>query len=301
MSDNRLFQMVYVLLDKRKMTASELAARFEVSVRTIYRDIDMLSAAGIPVYMMPGKGGGVRLDEQFVLNQSLLTDQEQRHIMMALQGLHMAETVGAGELLSKLGAMFRRQDKSWIEIEFTGWLAGRSVQEVFERLKDAICINKKVTFTYIGGNGRSTERTVEPLKLVYKSMNWFLYGYCGLRESYRFFKLTRMKQLEVTEQAYSREAPSRILRQHTEKLTEDIITVTLKFDTTIAFRVYDEFPEEAIAATDGASLTVRAELPGHDRLYSYLLSFGDKVEVLEPPEVRMKLKQMISSMQNKYI
>lgn len=299
MSDNRLFQMVYVLLDKRKMTASELADRFEVSVRTIYRDIDMLSASGIPVYMMPGKGGGVRLDERFVLSQALLTEQERRHMMMALQGFDVSAADGGSGLLSKLGALFQRQEEGWIEIEFTGWLAGRSVQELFERLKDAIWQRKQVTFTYFSGNGDSTARTVEPLKLAHKSRDWFLYGYCSLREDFRFFKLTRMKRLNITERTFVRPVPARVL-QRTEQLTEETVSVTLQFDAAVAFRVYDEFPEEGIVA-DGQRLVVRAELPEHSRLYSYLLSFGDQVEVLEPPAVRERMAATIANMQSKYI
>lgn len=119
MAENRLFQMVYLLLEKGHLTSSELAEHFEVSDRTIYRDIDSLSAAGIPVYTKQGKGGGIFIQENFILNQSLVSEQEQTQILMALQAIHLIDDRNTDGLLSKLSAIFQKQQVNWIEVDFS--------------------------------------------------------------------------------------------------------------------------------------------------------------------------------------
>lgn len=128
MEQGRLFKIVYHLLDKGRATAPELAEKFEVSVRTIYRDLDAISAAGIPIYTVQGKGGGIFILPEFVLEKSLLTPQEKEQILMALQGLAVAEDSRTDELLTKLGGLFRMQGANWIEVDFSDWHKIRRVR-----------------------------------------------------------------------------------------------------------------------------------------------------------------------------
>ncbi|CAH0121113.1 hypothetical protein PAE9249_03639 [Paenibacillus sp. CECT 9249] len=156
MAENRLFQMVYLLLEKRSMTAPELAEHFEVSVRTIYRDIDILSATGIPVYTTQGKGGGISIRDNFVLNKSFISEQEQRQILMALQGINIVDADNTSAVLSKLSGVFQKQNVNWIEVDFADW---NRTNSVFQTLKSAIFQNKKVSFLYFSGKGESANRT----------------------------------------------------------------------------------------------------------------------------------------------
>lgn len=128
MEQGRLFKIVYHLLDKGRATAPELAEKFEVSVRTIYRDLDAISAAGIPIYTVQGKGGGIFILPEFVLEKSLLTPQEKEQILMALQGLAAVEDSRTDELLTKLGGLFRVQGANWIEVDFSDWHKIRRVR-----------------------------------------------------------------------------------------------------------------------------------------------------------------------------
>ena len=116
MKDSRLFRILYYVLERGKATASELADKFEVSVRTIYRDIDSISAAGIPIYTTQGRGGGIRLAEDFVLNKSLLSKAEREQIMVALNGMNEVNSLHESELLTKLSALFKIKNTNWIEI-----------------------------------------------------------------------------------------------------------------------------------------------------------------------------------------
>lgn len=298
MQESRLFRIIYYLLDKGKSTAPELAEKFEVSVRTIYRDIDIISSMGIPVYAVQGKGGGIMLLDNFVLDKSLLSTAEKEQILMALQGLIATEQENSGELLTKLGSLFQAKTTNWIEVDFSGWVKNSSGQDIFNTVKDAIFSRNVISFQYFGSNRESTKRRAEPVKLVFKSKAWYLYGFCLVRNDYRFFKLTRMREVEILPDVFSREC---LPADQTGALMEigNTIAVTLKFDKEMAFRVYDEFADGVTEDGQG-NLYVQTNLPGNDALYSYLFSFADGVEVLEPQSVREQVTAKLAAMQKKY-
>ncbi len=204
MQINRLFEIIYILLDKKTVTAAELAERFEVSSRTIFRDIDTLSQAGIPIYAMKGKGGGIRLTENYVLNKSVLTPKEQQMIMQALRGMNAVREEEIRPALSKLSALFGGEQEDWIEIEFSSWNSDDGVSRRFVILKEAIFAHKRVTFIYSGANGTSSRRLAEPLKLVFRAGSWYLYAWCMDKEDFRFFKLSRMEEPQVLEEYFEK-------------------------------------------------------------------------------------------------
>lgn len=297
LQDSRLFRIVYTLLEKGKCTAPELAEKLEVSVRTIYRDLDGLSAAGIPVYATQGKGGGVSILPEYVLDNALLSGEEKEKILLALQDLSVADDA-AGDLLAKLGALFQTRAANWIEVDFSDWKRSALNQDVFNAIKTAIFKKALVTFSYFGSSGGYTTRTVEPMKLVFKSKDWYLYGFCRLRKDFRFFKLTRIKDLTLCEETFTRDVPDKLPRKAPLR-AENLAAVRLKFSPDAAFRVYDEFTDGVTTDAQG-SLYVTAELPDNGVLFSYLLSFGDSVEVLEPASVREKMKEKLVSMLSAY-
>lgn len=192
LQDSRLFRIVYYLLDKGKCTAPELADKFEVSTRTIYRDLDVISAAGIPIYATQGKGGGISILPEYVMDNALLSDEEKEKIVMALQGIAVTDET-TDDLLSKLGALFQTKAENWIEVDFSDWIKNNPDRDIFNSIKTAIFKKVLIDFSYFGNNGCYSKRTVEPIKLVFKSKDWYLYGFCRLRNDFRFFKLTRIK------------------------------------------------------------------------------------------------------------
>lgn len=299
MQESRLFRIVYYLLDKGKSTAPELAEKFEVSVRTIYRDIDIISSMGIPVYAMQGKGGGITLLDNFVLDKSLLSTREKEQILMALQGIIATEPNNSDELLTKLGSLFQTKNTNWIEVDFSNWVKRNPSQDIFQLMKSAIFSRNVISFQYFSSNRESTKRRVEPLKLVFKSKDWYLYGFCLIRNDYRFFKLTRIKEMEIQAEVYSREIPSTCSIGKQMDI-QNAIAVTLKFDQDMAFRVYDEFAEGVTEDKQG-NLYVRTNLPDSDTLYSYLFSFADSVEIVEPENIREQVKNKLAAMQKKYV
>lgn len=198
---NRLLGIIYVLMSKQTVTAKELAERFEVSVRTIYRDIENLSMAGIPVYTRKGKNGGISLTEQFVLNKMLVTKEEQEQILSALISLQETGAQKESETLHKLGDFFKTEPVNWVSIDLSDWSGRR--QEMFELVKEAILSHKVLSFDYYGQYGDMSRRVVEPAQLIFKEYTWYLRAFCRTRQDWRLFKLLRMKRVEMKEESFS--------------------------------------------------------------------------------------------------
>lgn len=296
--EQRLFRIVYYLLEKGKSTAAELAEKFEVSIRTIYRDLDVLSAAGIPIYTSQGKGGGIFIMQDFVLDKSLLSEQEKEQIMMALQGIFATDNNQADELLIKLGGLFQSKVTNWIEVDFSEWYKNTTKSDIFDLIKSAIFNKSMISFSYFASEGNYSTRTVKPVRLIFKNKDWYLYGFCLLRNDFRFFKLTRIKDLVIQAETFIGEIdyPPEI-----EKVIkcENIIPVKLKFSPKVAFRVYDEFTDK-VSKDDQGNLYVNIDLPDNDTLFSYILSFGENVEILEPDHLRHRIKEKLVLMLEEY-
>ena len=298
MKDNRLFRILYYILEKGKVTANELADKFEVSVRTIYRDIDSISSAGIPIYALQGKGGGIEIAEDFVLSKSLLSENEKQQIMSALQGLDNTTIQRENELLTKLSALFKMKNTSWIEVDFNNWQNNKMYEKTFDDIKSAILSKNIISFTYFSSNEKETDRSVKPVRLLFKSQDWYLYALCLLRNDFRYFKLSRIKNLEIHTEKFDDSFENVILKK--EMPHENTVHIKVKFDRKVAFRVYDEINGEITEDNDG-NLYSEIEIPNDYNLYNYIFSFGDGAEVLEPKEIRMQIKEMINKMAGKYI
>jgi predicted DNA-binding transcriptional regulator YafY len=298
MKDNRLFRILYYILEKGKVTANELADKFEVSVRTIYRDIDSISSAGIPIYALQGKGGGIEIAEDFVLSKSLLSENEKQQIMSALQGLDNTTIQRENELLTKLSALFKMKNTSWIEVDFNNWQNNKMYEKTFNDIKSAILSKNIISFTYFSSNEKETDRSVKPVRLLFKSQDWYLYALCLLRNDFRYFKLSRIKNLEIHTEKFDDNFEDAILKK--EMPHENTVHIKVKFDRKVAFRVYDELNGEIIEDDEG-NLYAEIEIPNDYNLYNYIFSFGDGAEVLEPKEIRMQIKEMINKMAEKYI
>lgn len=291
MQINRLFEIIYLLLDKVTMTAAELAEHFEVSSRTIYRDVETLSQAGIPIYAVKGKGGGIRLTENFVLNKSVLTGEEQKKILQSLQGMNAVREEEASPVLSKLSALFGGEWEDWIEIEFSSWNAEDAVSKRFAVLKEAIFSHKKVAFLYSGVNGISGERRTEPLKLVFRANAWYLYAWCTEKKDFRFFKLSRMEEVIVLDEHFERRRMSDSWNREgrTNIYADKLITVTAVISSNKAYRIAEEMDKKEVEKLPDGRYKVRIVMPEDDWMYQYLMTFGADMRVLEPERVREKL------------
>ena len=295
MSDSRLFRILYYLLDKGGATALELAKKFEVSTRTIYRDVEVLSGSGIPIYTEQGRKGGIYLLPGYTLNKALLSEQERREVLTAIQSMSATGYHSGEETLKKLSAFFHINMGDWIEIDFSRWGKSTGDNTKFEILKIAVIQHREITIIYENTSGKRTKRTVQPLKLSYKSKEWYLKAFCLERQDFRLFKLNRIMQLELSEQTF---VPMPYPQQEDNPQQTDL-SIVLLFSKEMAYRVYDEFDETQINHKQNGDMIVSAKMPVNDWLVGYLLSFGTQVEVMEPVYLREILAAQVEELYKK--
>ena len=297
MSDSRLFKILYYLLKNGTTPVKELAEIFEVSTRTIHRDIDSLSSAGIPICTSRGRHGGVYIMNNFILDKSVFSAEEKDQILTAINDFSFILDEDANNLLNKLSVIFNTNARNWIEVDLSNWRYNKPSQDIFNSIKFAILDKKIISFEYFN-KGESTYRKIEPIKLLFKSYNWYIYGFCLFRNDYRLFKLSRINNLEVLDDTFERcDETSSIVDN--AFYNQNLVPVKLMFDKSVSYRVFDEFDKSEIEIDD-EFLIVNTNLPSNDYLFSYLLSFGPNIELLEPYDLREEFKKVIKEISRKY-
>lgn len=304
MQINRLFEIVYVLLQQKTVTAKELSERFGVSQRTIYRDIDILSLTGIPVYTEKGKGGGIGLLSEFILNKSLLSEQEQMGILTALQGLSKVTPTESANVLQKMATIFNKNISNWVQVDFSDWSIDNS--DMFNYLKVAILERYVVEFDYYNTSGEKMKRRIEPVQLWFKSRAWYVKGFCLTRQEIRLFKLVRVKNLVVTNELF----PERNLQvlqpeDNQDKCKMQGITIKIRVRPEMAYKVFDDFNENAIEKQEDGSFLVTFECPEEwfkdDWIYGWLLSYAEYIDVLSPVNIQNVIKEKAQKIAKKYL
>ena len=300
MKINRLFEIVYLLMDKKSLTAKDLAARFEVSSRTILRDIEILSGAGIPIYTTQGKGGGISIMDHFVLDKTTVSKDEQNQILFALQSLSATEYIEIDTILSKLRALFHKTDSDWIEVDFSRWGNQQRDQTQFELLRQAIINNQAVSFSYASSYGNITNRIVYPLKLIFKAKAWYLQSYCQTKQDYRLFRINRIFDLQICENFFSRHLFTPPPIEPPAASSEALTRIVMKFSSNVTYRIYDEFNADEIIKNADGSYLISVDWPDDEWLYGYLLSFGASVQIISPQSVQNNLLQKVEGIKKIY-
>ena len=297
---NRLFEIIYLLLNKERITAKELAERFGVSTRTIYRDIDTIGLAGIPIYSEKGKGGGISLLPDFVLSKSMFSEQEQYEILSLLHGLSQIQSADLEQLLRKLSAIFNKTALNWLEVDFSDWSYGS--EDLWGGFKTAIIGRRVTAFDYYSTYSEKTYRRVEPIQLWFKSKAWYLRAYDLDKKDLRLFKLSRMRGLVVTDETFSER----------DLLTEETVgapsanqkpdvTLRLLIKPEMAYRVLDEFAANVEEEVADGSYIISVCWPEDNWLYGTILSFGEFIEVIEPTLVRDIIREKAKKIFEQYL
>ena len=287
MKINRLTEIILILLNKKNITAKELADKFQVSIRTIYRDIETLSSSGVPVYMNKGKGGGIFLLEDFSINKAILSENDKHSLTLALKALSSIQYPEVNSIINKVGFIKNKNnEEEWIDIDLSRWGSKLKKDDKFAKVKDAILNNQLIEFTYVNSLANKSIRKVEPNKLIYKGQSWYLYGYCRLKKDFRLFKISRIKDLILKEEVFEKRSIDSIESNMMEQNVENIVKLKLKVKREALYRLFDDFDEESIIDNNDGTYEVNIEFPENDWLYGYILSFGPYVEVLEPAHIR---------------
>ena len=296
----RLIGILSVLLQEEKTTAPELAEQFEVSRRTINRDIEDLCKAGIPIQTIPGVGGGIRIMDGYRMDRTLLTSKD---MQMILAGLRSLDSVSGssyyGQLMEKVqaGSSEFITGRDSILIDLSSWYRD-SLAPKIETIQDAIGLKKTIQFRYYSPGG-DTEREIEPYYLIFKWTSWYVYGYCLLRKDFRLFKLNRMDS--IVHAAFfegSREVPMPDLSNQKVFPSQDRVKAI--FDPSMKWQLVEEYGADSFTEMDDGSLLFEHEYADDEGLLAWMLSCRDKVTVLEPERIREKLYQITSEIAKRY-
>ncbi|VBB08253.1 Hypothetical protein LUCI_3524 [Lucifera butyrica] len=291
---NRLLSIVMLLINRKRIQAKDLARLFEVSVRTIYRDIETINEAGIPVVAYPGANGGLGILENYRVDKNILSDEEIISILRALRGLE--SSLGDKKILhiiEKVTGLIPRNKMEQVNekcnqvvIDLSGWEEREAFKERVNVLNEAVEGCRAVSFRYIAANGVETERTVEPLQIYFKERTWYLYAFCHLRNDYRFFKLARMKKLQCLETTFQPRAVAGQWYNGQAGREGAGVELKLKFSPRVRGRVEEYlFAGELHYGEDGF-LYVTVVYPEDEWVYGFILSFGKDVEVLQPLHIK---------------
>lgn len=299
MKIDRLIGILTYLLQKEKTTTLELAERFEVSRRTIMRDIDALSQAGIPIFTMQGGDGGIAIMPGYKIDKSVLTTDELQSIITGLKSLDsVSKASNIQRLIEKLSpennAIISLHDHIIIDLSSH---YKDSLSEKIGLIKQSITDMKLIEFDYYYSKGE-TRRRIEPYFIEFKWTSWYVYGFCIERQDFRLFKLNRLWNLKSTDERFS---PRTIPADAAERtgVFPELYSVKLLFDKTVRFRLIEDYGLHCYKDTD-EGLLLDLDYTNRDYIKSWILGFGEAVTILEPDDFKEELKQTAENIFEKY-
>ena len=300
MKIDRLIGILSILLQEEKNTAPELAKKFEVSRRTINRDIEDLCKAGIPIVTSQGAGGGISIMDGYKMDRTLLTSKDMQMIMAGLRSLDsVSGSHYYGQLMEKLktGSSDFVSGNESLLIDLSSWDKD-SLSTKIELIQDAIELGKTLKFKYYAPGG-NTEREIEPYFLIFKWSSWYIYGYCLLRKDYRMFKLNRMADL-VPAGNFEKRSTVPMPDLSNEKMFTPKAKVKAIFHPSMKWHLIEEYGIESFAEMPDGKLLFEHDYADEESLLAWMLSCREKVTVLEPESIRKELFRIASELAEKY-
>ncbi len=296
---DRMLSIVVLLLNRKSVTARELAERFEVSLRTIYRDIDAINIAGIPVVSHQGSGGGYQIMENYRLNNQYLSLENTRVILTALKGVNTTLQDRELELaMEKIRSLVPKERTKELEskldqlvVDYVPWGFSKQQQICMQEINRAIITSKLLNIQYRNLKGEEGERIVEPMTLMFKGYTWYLFGYCRLKQDGRLFRLSRFRSLEVLNQTFKRRDITFKDFTRKEEVRVPRVDLVMRFDPVVRNRVEEFFHPEQITIDENGSLIVNSTFPEDEWVYSLILSYGEHIEILQPAHIRQIIRR----------
>jgi len=301
MKVDRLISIIMILLDKKRIGAQELADMFEVSPRTIYRDIDTINMAGIPVRSTSGVGGGFEIMQKYKIDRKVFSTANLSAILMGLSSL--SNMIRGDELVNALAKVksFIPVDRAkdielkanQIYIDLSPWMGNRNIQPYLEIIKTALQESKLLSFEYADRYGNKTAQTAEPYQLVLKSSHWYWQGYCHKRNDFRLFKLSRTSNLQIQEEFFTPRDYQKPQLDFTDILATMQTKIKIRIHKSVMDRVLDYCIYEHFSPDGDEHCIVSFPFIENEYYYNILFSFGDKCECLEPLHIRTEMKRRI--------
>ncbi|WP_099468815.1 helix-turn-helix transcriptional regulator [Konateibacter massiliensis] len=296
---DRLIGIITVLLQKGKVTAPYLAEKFEVSRRTIHRDIEDICKAGIPIITLQGSNGGITISEGYKIDKTLFTEEELHAVFVGLSSLDsVAQDKKYQNIIDKF---FPSKSEIYASNHILINLSSHyknSLAPKISDLKNAIEASFSVQFTYCNSSG---ERQVvfNPYFIVFQWSSWYVFGYDQTKCEFRLFKLNRLWKLQVTGQCFEmQEIPDKKLDFN--KYFTDEIQAVIRFDKAVKYRIIDEYGIDSFTILSDKRLQFEFPFTNKEYLIEWVLGFGEKAELIEPKELRMELLDRLKKTQNLY-
>lgn len=292
----RLFGILLILLTKKRVSAKYLANYFEVSIRTIYRDLESMELAGIPIITYAGRDGGVELTDNFKIDKYLFNEEEKKLIIDSLNlRKSLCDDKNIDLLIKKIEKVCDK-DKS-DEISRTIDILKLSIirnemesdtKAKIKLLKKAIDDKNTVKFNYTSYYGESISREVEPIFIRLNNGFWYLYAYCKLRQDFRVFKLTRIKELEATENEFT---PRELEDNKSAYITDynNCEIIVLQFKRSELGKLYDYFAEDEFLEINNETVKVKFKYYKDYNIINFILGFGSAVRIIEPKYLQEEL------------
>ena len=301
MKVDRLISIIMILLDKKRIGAQELAELFEVSPRTIYRDIDTINMAGIPVRSISGVGGGFEIMQNYKIDRKVFSTADLSAILMGLSSL--SNMIRGDELINALAKVksFIPADRvkdielkaNQIVVDLSPWMGNRNIQPYLEIIKTALQESKLLSFEYADRYGNKTVRTAEPYQLVLKSSHWYWQGYCHKRNDFRLFRLSRTSNLQIQEEFFTPRDYQKPQLDFTDILATMQTKIKIRIHKSVMDRVLYFCTYEHFSPDGDEHFIVSIPFIENEYHYNILFSFGDKCECLEPLHIRTEMKRRI--------
>ncbi len=301
MKIDRQIGILSILLQMEVVTAPYLAEQFEVSRRTINRDIEDLCKAGIPIVTKQGVSGGISIMETYKMDKTLLTNAEMQDILAGLRSLDSVNgTNRYGQLMEKLsvGSSDFMVGEQWVLIDLSSWYKD-SLAPKIELIRNAVENRKELEFVYYSPKSESI-RCIEPYYLIFRWSSWYVWGWCKKRKDFRLFKLNRMDKLKLSEQDFEKRQV-RMPDLSNEKIFPGGIKVKALFEKECKWRLIEEFGNRSFQEQEDGRLLFHADYTNRENLINWLLTFGDKVVLLEPLEIREHIVDIAKRIQKKYL
>lgn len=308
MKIDRLVSIIMILLERKKISAPELAKMFEVNLRTIYRDIETISQAGIPIITYRGANGGIGIMEEYKIEKKLFTLSDITELLMGLKSIY--STISSQELLNTMAKLkglvpkdeFQQVEKktNQIKIDYTPWFDNERIQLSLKKIKVAINENRFIFFKYFDRLGQKSKRKIEPYRLVLKNSNWYIQGYCTMREDIRIFKVSNISSLKIVKETF--------IPRDFDYNSQDIYFRTNRETITLKLLIHESLLDTMVEFCGKDNVTYYknniyiAYFPfvEDDYFYNMILHFGDKCECLEPEHVKLEIIRRIEKLLSIY-
>ncbi len=299
MKTDRLISIIMILLNKKRISARELAERFEVTPRTIYRDIDAINRAGIPVRATVGVGGGFEIMDTYKVDSKVFSTRELSTLLMGLSSLsNMAHGEELMHALAKLKSIIPADQAKDIElkanqilVDANPWMCNRNLQPYLDLVKTAMQDQRLLAFEYADRHGNKTARVVEPYRIVLKNSHWYWHGYCRMRNDFRLFRLSRVSKLRMLDEAFPSRACPKLQLDYTNEATAMQTIIELRVHVSALDRVLEYCAFEDLVPDGDDHYLAQVPFIENDYYYDVLLGLGEKCECLRPAQVREEMRR----------